>query len=113
MLVTFLNKQLRMYCYEECYIRTSSKLFDIDSTNRLVHLTNDAVQSHSPDYGKFEEGNKVAEIVFARFIDEEHKRRNPNSNGVWQELKVKMQNRCVDVLESSYESLLKGVHKSS
>lgn len=69
MLVTFLNKQLRMYCYEECYIRTSSKSFDIDSTNRLVHLTNDAVQSHSADYGKFEEGNKVAEIVFARFID--------------------------------------------
>jgi hypothetical protein len=70
MLVTFLNDQLRMYCYEECYIRTSSKPFDIDSTNRLVHLTNDAVQAHSADYGKFEEGNKVAETIFSKFIDE-------------------------------------------
>jgi len=49
-----------MYCYEECYIRTSSKVFDINSSNRLVHLTNDAIQSHSSDYGKYEEGNKVS-----------------------------------------------------
>ena len=53
MLVTNLNNQLRVYCYEECYIRTSSKMFDIDSTNKLVHLTNDAIQSHSSEYGKF------------------------------------------------------------
>lgn len=53
MLVTVLNQQLRAYSYEECYIRTSSKLFDIDSNSRLVHLTNDAVQSQSNDYGKY------------------------------------------------------------
>ena len=28
-------------------------MFDIDSTNKLVHLTNDAIQSHSSEYGKF------------------------------------------------------------
>ena len=28
--------------------------------NRYVHLTNDAVQKYSQDYGKFENGNKVS-----------------------------------------------------
>ena len=60
MLVTWVINVLNGSAYEECYIRTSSKHFDIDSQNKYVHLTNDAIQSLSHDYGKYEEGNKVA-----------------------------------------------------
>lgn len=60
MLVTWVNNVLNGYFYEEFYIRTSSKHFDISSQNKYVHLTNDAVQSKSHDYGKYEEGNKVS-----------------------------------------------------
>jgi len=28
-------------------------------TNRMIHLTNDAVQKKSENYGKYENGNKV------------------------------------------------------
>lgn len=60
MLVTLLNGQLRLYSYEDCYIRTSSKTFDITSPSRLVHLTNDAIQAQSSCYGRYEEGNKLS-----------------------------------------------------
>ena len=70
MLVTYLNKQLRVYCYDECYIRTSSRFFDIESTDKVVHLTNDSIQSQYHEYGKYEEGNKVSEALFSKYINE-------------------------------------------
>ncbi len=48
------------YWYQEGYIRTSSKEFSTKNiTNKFIHLTNDAVQKKSEDYGRFENGNKV------------------------------------------------------
>lgn len=52
---------LRGYFYEEGYLRTSCKEFTLKNVdNKYVHLTNDAVQKYSQDYGKFENGNKVS-----------------------------------------------------
>lgn len=52
---------LKGYFYEDGYIRTSSVEFDLeDLSNRFIHLTNDAVQKKSDDYGRFENGNKVS-----------------------------------------------------
>jgi hypothetical protein len=60
MLVTVVNNNLNAYFYEECYMRTSSRKFDINSFNKYIHLTNDAIQCNSHDYGKYEEGNKLS-----------------------------------------------------
>jgi len=52
---------LRGYFYEEGYLRTSCKEFSLKRIdNKYVHLTNDAVQKYSQDYGKFENGNKIS-----------------------------------------------------
>lgn len=60
-LLTSVNGLMKGYFYEDGYIRTSSSEYDIeDLGNRFVHLTNDAVQKHCEDYGKFENGNKVS-----------------------------------------------------
>lgn len=60
-LVTQVNGVMRAYWYQEGYIRTSSEPF---TTNLLaepmVHLTNDAIQKHGPNYGKYEPANKVS-----------------------------------------------------
>jgi len=53
MLVTVVNNNINAYFYEECYLRTSSKPFDIKSLNKYIHLTNDAIQCSSNDYGKY------------------------------------------------------------
>jgi hypothetical protein len=43
-LITTVNGNLQGYWYNEGYLRTSSKEFNIKNvTNRLIHLTNDAV----------------------------------------------------------------------
>jgi tubulin--tyrosine ligase len=60
-MLTSVNGSLKGYMYRDCYFRTSSKPFDITNLNsRLVHLTNDAVQQFSDDYGKYESGNKLS-----------------------------------------------------
>jgi hypothetical protein len=53
-----INGNLKGYFYEDFYIRTSCKEFTLTNLNRMIHLTNDAVQKHATDYGKYEAGNK-------------------------------------------------------
>ena len=51
-------------------IITCSKEFNLKNvTNRLIHLTNDAVQKKSDDYGKFECGNKLSYPDFQKYLD--------------------------------------------
>jgi len=38
----------------------SSKEYSTNSTDIFIHLTNDAIQKHSDDFGKFENGNKLS-----------------------------------------------------
>lgn len=35
----------------------------------MVHLTNDAIQKHSEDYGKYEAGNKLSYDEFQKYLD--------------------------------------------
>jgi hypothetical protein len=50
----------KSYWFEEGYIRTSSTVFTLKNlANKMIHLTNDAIQKKSEEYGKFEGGNKV------------------------------------------------------
>jgi hypothetical protein len=51
---------MKGYMYHDCYFRTSSKSFDLTNFSKLIHLTNDAVQVNSDDYGKFENANKMS-----------------------------------------------------
>ena len=62
--------RLKFYWYEEGYIRTSSEMFDIASLDdRMVHLTNDAVQKKGDSYGRYEPGNKLSYAEFQRYLD--------------------------------------------
>ena len=38
-------------------------------TNKYIHLTNDAVQKYSNDYGKFESGNKISFNDLQRYLN--------------------------------------------
>jgi hypothetical protein len=60
-LMTSVNGNTKVYIYEEGYLRTSCREYSINNlSNRLVHLTNDAVQKKADDYGKYEPGNKLS-----------------------------------------------------
>ena len=59
-LVTHFKCQgLRVYYFNDAYVRTSSKKVSLVSLrDRVAHLTNDAVQNRSKTSGLYEEGNK-------------------------------------------------------
>ena len=60
---------LRGYFYNEGYLRTSCKEFSLSKVDsKYVHLTNDAVQKYSQDYGKFESGNKLSYDEFHKLL---------------------------------------------
>ena len=60
MLMVTIGGVTKFYWYNEGYIRTSSEIFDLkDLSDFFIHLTNDAIQINSENYGKFEDGNKV------------------------------------------------------
>lgn len=43
-LVTSINKKLKGYFYEDGYIRTSSREYDLNALDdKFIHLTNDAI----------------------------------------------------------------------
>ena len=59
-MLTLTNNKLKGYTYDNGYLRTSSRNFvNDDLSNKLIHLTNDAVQKKSEEYGRFESGNKL------------------------------------------------------
>jgi tubulin--tyrosine ligase len=59
-LMTSINGIHKGYYFEDGYIRTSSAEYNLNNlSSKYVHLTNDAVQKYSENYGKFESGNKV------------------------------------------------------
>jgi hypothetical protein len=58
------------FVYEEGYIRTSSYEYDLSNlSDRLIHLTNDAVQKRDKGYGKYEPGNKMSYNEFQNYLD--------------------------------------------
>ena len=71
-MMTSINGILKGYFYEDGYIRTSSKEYTTRSTNIFIHLTNDAVQKKSEDFGKFENGNKLSYHDFQKFLNTNH-----------------------------------------
>ena len=72
-LVTCINKTLKGYFYEDGYIRTSSKEFDLENLDdKFIHLTNDAIQKQGEDFGKFENCNKLSYSDFQRYLNQYH-----------------------------------------
>lgn len=69
-LITSVNGVLQCYFYNEGYLRTASKEFSLKTLdNKYIHLTNDAIQQHCDEYGKFENGNKLSYSDFQRYLD--------------------------------------------
>ena len=67
-MLTSINGYLKGYFNEDGYIRTSSKEFTSKSNDIFIHLTNDAVQKKSEDFGKYENGNKLSYHDFQKYL---------------------------------------------
>ena len=56
--------------YPTGYIRTSSEEYKLEGSDKSVHLTNNAVQKHEKNYGKYEEGNQLDFEAFQTYLAE-------------------------------------------
>lgn len=51
-----MTHELKVYFFKEGYVRTSSSTYSLNEdtfSNINIHLTNNAIQKHGEDYGKF------------------------------------------------------------
>jgi hypothetical protein len=98
-LITSINNNIQGYFYPEGYIRTSCKEFSTKSFNRFIHLTNDAVQKNSEEYGKFEPGNKISYCDFQNYLNAEYPSHKVNF-----EKNINQQIRSIvsDTIQASY-----------
>jgi len=72
-LFTCINGVKKAYFYQGGYLRTSCKEFSMSNIdNNYVHLTNDAIQLKSPDYGKHENWNKLSLNDFDKYLDQNY-----------------------------------------
>ena len=59
------------YFFKEGYLRTSCVQYDVkDFSNIFMHLTNNAVQKFSKNYGEFEDGNQLSFDTFNKYLKE-------------------------------------------
>lgn len=78
-LMTCINGVMQGYFYLDGYLRTSSQEFSMkDVGNLFVHLTNDAIQKNSREYGKFENGNKMSYRDFQMYLERTYPEKKPN-----------------------------------
>ena len=75
-------------------------------SNRIIHLTNDAVQKYSEDYGKYEPGNKLSFADFQRYLDTNY---NNIENGpklkFWHQAYLEMKKLATDAIRSVYTKI--------
>mmetsp|Transcript_19833 Transcript_19833/g.19843 ORF Transcript_19833/g.19843 Transcript_19833/m.19843 type:complete len:125 (+) Transcript_19833:272-646(+) len=100
-MITCINGCIQGYFYEDGYIRTSCKEYSIKKlSNRYIHLTNDAVQKKSDDYGKFEPGNKLSYGEFQEYLDEINSGINFN-----EKILKKIRSTITDTFKSVYKKI--------
>ena len=70
-LLTSINQKYKGYFYEDGYLRTSSRTYDLQSLDdKFIHLTNDAIQKQDDEFGKFENCNKMSYGDFQRYLNQ-------------------------------------------
>lgn len=106
-LITSVNGCQKGYWYQDGYIRTACKEFNMKNlTNKMIHLTNDAVQKKSEDYGKYEPGNKLSFADFQRYLDANA---NATETGTklkfWQQAYPEMKKISTDAIKAVYNKI--------
>ena len=94
-----LNHDLTVYLFREGYLRTSSEQFSLDVSNYFIHLTNNAIQKHSKEYGLLESGNQISFDHFKKHLALEGKEQE------FDRILSKMKEYCYIVLNSAKNKL--------
>jgi len=99
MLISCINGVYKGYWYQEGYLRTSSKEFNLKNiANKQIHLTNDAIQKKFDDYGKWETGNKLSYCEFERYLETTYK----GTVNFYKNIYPQMKSIATDTIRAAY-----------
>lgn len=68
-----------------------------------MHLTNDAIQKNSDEYGKYEKGNKISYDKFQEYLNKTLKKKQKNI--FYERILPKMKSITTDAVKSTYLAL--------
>jgi hypothetical protein len=97
------TSDLAVYMYDRGYLRTSNTKFTLDTLDNSVHLTNHAIQKHSPSYGLYEAGNFASFEMWQAYADK---------NGLGLDIAGVLVPQLRDMVHHSALSARKNIHRS-
>lgn len=103
MLITCINGSFKGYWYEDGYVRTSSSEFNLKTTrDPLIHLTNDAIQKNTAQYGKYQKANKLSYAELQKYFQTTYPSRNYN---FYESIIPKMRHFATQAVKATYFNL--------
>jgi hypothetical protein len=66
------DSNLNVFFCREGHLKGSSELYDINSTNKFIHITNHSLQKKSSKFEHYEYGNEMSYSDFKLFMQEEN-----------------------------------------
>lgn len=61
---------MNLYIFKEGHLKTSSEVYDINSKETFIHITNYSLQKGNPNFEKFEKGNELSYSDFQNYLNE-------------------------------------------
>ena len=77
-LFTYIGKDCKfeIYVFKEGHLKACSDIFNIDSDNLFIHLTNYSVQKHNKNFSKVEIGNEISFQLFQKELNRQNSGKN-------------------------------------
>ena len=66
------DSNLNVFFCREGHLKGSSELYDINNTNKFIHITNHSLQKKSSKFEQYEYGNEMSYSDFKSFMQEEN-----------------------------------------
>ena len=70
------DSKYNIYVFKEGHLKACSDLFNIDSDNLFIHLTNYSVQKHNKNFSKVEIGNEISFQAFQQELNRQNNGKN-------------------------------------
>ena len=77
-LFTYIGKDSKyeVFVFKEGHLKACSDIFNIDSDNLFIHLTNYSVQKHNKNFSKVEIGNEISFQLFQQELNRQNSGKN-------------------------------------
>jgi hypothetical protein len=64
------DSNLNIFFCKEGHLKGSSELYDLNNTNKLIHITNYSLQKKSSKFEQYEDGNEISYNDFKKYMKE-------------------------------------------